>query len=422
MKIISMAALVVVLASSVLQSTYAATYTVGDATGWTIPINNTDFYDDWTDNKNFVVGDVLEFNFTTGQHDVAEVNETAYDNCITTNPIARYTTGPASITLNRTGEYHFICTVPRHCGIGQKLSIDVRTGPSTAPTPADYEVGDDYGWDVPPSNSSEYYPSWANRYEFKVGDSAVFNWTGNHTAAQVRNQADYDNCNTNATEITLYAVAGVRVPFTTEGFHYFICTVGTHCEQGQKKMAMKIVSMTATLVALASNVLQITYAATYTVGDTIGWVIPTGYTELYRNWTDDKNFLVGDILVFKFTTGEHDVAKVTEAAYNACSSVNTILTRSTGPARITLNIIGDHHFICTFADHCAEGQKLSVEVRNGPRTAPVPGTSHNTTGTPPSPPSSASSLVATISLVFMSIGIQMTGAVAISHNHTVCHR
>ncbi|MBA0806668.1 hypothetical protein Gohar_022534, partial [Gossypium harknessii] len=61
-----------------------------------------------------------------------------------------------------------------------------------------------------------------------------FNWTGNHTAAQVRNQADYDNCNTNATEITLYAVAGVRVPFTTEGFHYFICTVGTHCEQGQK--------------------------------------------------------------------------------------------------------------------------------------------------------------------------------------------
>ncbi|KAG4197293.1 hypothetical protein ERO13_A05G015000v2 [Gossypium hirsutum] len=174
-------------------------------------------------------------------------------------------------------------------------------------------------------------------------------------------------------------------------------------------MAMKIVSMTATLVVLASNVLQITYAATYTVGDTIGWVIPTGYTELYHNWTDNKNFLVGDILVFKFTTGEHDVAKVTEAAYNACRRANTIPNRSTGPARITLNSIGDHHFICTFADHCAEGQKLSVEVRNGPRTAPVPGTSHNTTGTPPPPPNSASSLVATISLVFMSIGIQIAG-------------
>ncbi|MBA0690230.1 hypothetical protein Goari_007920 [Gossypium aridum] len=137
MKIISMAALlVVVLASSVLQSTYAANYTVGDATGWTVPNpNNTEFYDDWTDNKNFVVGDVLEFNFTTGRHDVAEVTETAYDSCNTTNPIARYTTGPARITLTRTGEYHFICTFDGHCGLGQKLSIDVRTGPSTAPTP-----------------------------------------------------------------------------------------------------------------------------------------------------------------------------------------------------------------------------------------------------------------------------------------------
>ncbi|MBA0865145.1 hypothetical protein Goshw_009523 [Gossypium schwendimanii] len=135
MKIISMAALVVVvLASSVLQSTYAANYTVGDATGWTVP-NNTEFYDDWTENKNFVVGDVLEFNFTTRIHDVAEVTETAYDNCTTTNPIVLHTTGPASITLNRTGEYHFICTFRGHCGFGQKLSIDVRTGPSTAPTP-----------------------------------------------------------------------------------------------------------------------------------------------------------------------------------------------------------------------------------------------------------------------------------------------
>lgn len=64
---------------------------------------------------------------------------------------------------------------------------------------------------------------------------------------------------------------------------------------------MTIVSMTATLVVLASNVLQITYAATYIVGDTIGWVIPTGSTELYHNWTDNKNFLVGDILGESFS-------------------------------------------------------------------------------------------------------------------------
>ncbi|XP_022751673.1 cucumber peeling cupredoxin-like [Durio zibethinus] len=99
---------------------------------------------------------------------------------------------------------------------------------------ADYTVGDNYGWDVPPNNSSDYYPSWANRYEFKVGDTEVFNWTGNHTAAQVTNQADFDSCNRSDAEIKLDGEAGVRVPFTTEGIHYFICTVGTHCEQGQK--------------------------------------------------------------------------------------------------------------------------------------------------------------------------------------------
>ena len=37
---------------------------------------------------------------------------------------------------------------------------------------ANYIVGDNYGWDVPPNNSSDFYPSWANRYEFKVGDVA----------------------------------------------------------------------------------------------------------------------------------------------------------------------------------------------------------------------------------------------------------
>lgn len=59
MKIISMAALVVVvLASTLLQSTYAVTYTVGDSTGWTVP-SNTEFYDEWADNKTFAVGDVL---------------------------------------------------------------------------------------------------------------------------------------------------------------------------------------------------------------------------------------------------------------------------------------------------------------------------------------------------------------------------
>ncbi|KAE8674339.1 Blue copper protein [Hibiscus syriacus] len=114
----------------------------GDSTGWVIPSSNSDFYDNWADNKRFVVGDVLVFNFTTGTHNVAEVTEAAYDSCNAANPISTLSTGPARITLNRTGDHYFICAVPGHCSAGQKLSVEVRNGtrnttaPTTSPRPA----------------------------------------------------------------------------------------------------------------------------------------------------------------------------------------------------------------------------------------------------------------------------------------------
>ncbi|OMO81123.1 Plastocyanin-like protein [Corchorus capsularis] len=130
--------------AAMFQGTSAVTYTVGDATGWRIP-TNTDFYDDWNDNKVFHVGDILIFNFTTGAHDVAEVKtENAYDTCATAaaNLVSTITTGPASITLNRTGDHYFICTFGTHCASGQKVQIEVEMGtsppsttPPTSPTP-----------------------------------------------------------------------------------------------------------------------------------------------------------------------------------------------------------------------------------------------------------------------------------------------
>ncbi|GMI92806.1 hypothetical protein HRI_002949900 [Hibiscus trionum] len=163
-------------------------------------------------------------------------------------------------------------------------------------------------------------------------------------------------------------------------------------------------------VVLASTVLQITHAANYTVGDTTGWTFPPGgNSEFYNNWAADNNFLVGDILVFNFATGSHTVAEVTEAAYNNCSGTNPISIHNTGPASIVLNRTGAYHFICSVPGHCEAGQKLSVEVRNGPgSTAPTPGSSPNAPGTPGSgpsgsPPSSASSLVAAVSLAIMPI-------------------
>ncbi|MBA0603452.1 hypothetical protein Gorai_003595, partial [Gossypium raimondii] len=175
----TMAALLVILAANLLQSTYGRTYTVGDSTGWGIPANNNDdFYDDWADNKDFLVGDVLVFNFTNGQHNVVEVTEAGYDACNAANPVSTGSTGPARITLNRTGEYYFICGIPGHCSAGQKLNVEVRNGnttggvtPSTpvTPTTTTYTVGDSTGWRVP-TNNDDFYEDWADNKHFVVGD------------------------------------------------------------------------------------------------------------------------------------------------------------------------------------------------------------------------------------------------------------
>ncbi|XP_022730714.1 umecyanin-like [Durio zibethinus] len=152
-------------------------------------------------------------------------------------------------------------------------------------------------------------------------------------------------------------------------------------------------SMAAVFVVLAATLLQSSYATNYTVGDSTGWRVPTGNINLYDDWADNKNFMVGDVLVFNFATGSHDVAEVTETVYDPCNTTNTIYNVTTGPASIPLNTTGDHYFICTFGSHCSEGQKLKVEVHNGTGTS--------------SPPSSASSLVATLPLVFMSIALAL---------------
>ncbi|XP_022756489.1 stellacyanin-like [Durio zibethinus] len=159
-------------------------------------------------------------------------------------------------------------------------------------------------------------------------------------------------------------------------------------------MARKI-SMAALSVVLAATLVQITYARTYTVGDSISWQIPNSNADFYDDWAENKDFMVGDVLVFNFTTGAHNVAEVTEVAYDACSTTDTIFTENNGPARITLKRTGEYYFICTFPAHCFGGQKLKVDVRNGASTTPgILG-----------PPSSASSLVATLYLVSMSIAL-----------------
>ncbi|KAL5537385.1 hypothetical protein UlMin_045756 [Ulmus minor] len=166
-------------------------------------------------------------------------------------------------------------------------------------------------------------------------------------------------------------------------------------------------------VALAAvTLLQSSVAATtYVVGDSTNWAIPPS-TSTYSNWAANKTFVVGDILVFNFAQGQHDVSQVTKAGYDSCNGTGAISMQQNSPANITLQTAGELYYICSVDGHCNAGQKLAINV-TGDSTGATPPSS-TATPTPPSttasPPdsSAATSLgVAGLSATFLSIALAL---------------
>ncbi|XP_057750632.1 blue copper protein-like [Arachis stenosperma] len=145
------------------------------------------------------------------------------------------------------------------------------------------------------------------------------------------------------------------------------------------------------VVAIVATLLHGSAATSHVVGDSTGWTIPSGGASTYTSWASKQTFKQGDTLVFNFANGQHDVAKVTKSAYDACNGTNAITTVTTSPATITLNQTGEHYFICAFTGHCAAGQKLAVNVTkaSSPSPAPQPSSSPKAASPTPAPKSSS---------------------------------
>ncbi|CAD6214930.1 unnamed protein product [Miscanthus lutarioriparius] len=99
----------------------AATYTVGDGSGWDVAID----YDAWASGKKFKVGDTLVFRYNAGQ-DVVVVDEQSYNDCATPNNAPVLTSGNAvAVKLGQSGKYFFICDAEGECASGMKVAINV---------------------------------------------------------------------------------------------------------------------------------------------------------------------------------------------------------------------------------------------------------------------------------------------------------
>ncbi|KAI4380649.1 hypothetical protein MLD38_006816 [Melastoma candidum] len=237
-----------VAAAALLRPSVAATYVVGDSLGWIVPPGGPIAYETWAAMHSFEVGDVLEFNFTTGDQDLARVTKEAFDACNSSNPIFLQTTGPYNYTLSTAGEYYFIGTMDRHCFLGQKLAINV-TAAGSSPSPSSsvppsrvsntYVVGDDLGWIVPPGGEIAY-KTWAYDKTFLVGDKLVFNFeNGTQDVVEVTKDS-YDSCNTSA-PISVETISPAVITLASAGEHFYTSSYSRHCALGQK-LAINVTS------------------------------------------------------------------------------------------------------------------------------------------------------------------------------------
>ncbi|CAI9770114.1 unnamed protein product [Fraxinus pennsylvanica] len=107
-----------VLGMLVLSNTAnAASYTVGDATGWAFNVAG------WENGKNFKADDVLEFHYKPEFHKVVVVDKNGYDSCTAPSGAKVYQSGKDQIKLVK-GQNYFICSFPEHCHNGMKIAID----------------------------------------------------------------------------------------------------------------------------------------------------------------------------------------------------------------------------------------------------------------------------------------------------------
>ncbi|PON46320.1 Cupredoxin [Trema orientale] len=226
--------------AALLQFTAAKTiHEVGGALGWLVPPGGPVVYQVWADSQTFVVGDVLVFNFSDGNQDVARVTKEAFNSCNSSDPISLQTKSPANFTLDKIGEYYFIGTKNDHCKLGQMLAINVTEYPGPTPSPSPtrsgpvtYIVGEELGWFVPPGGSL-FYASWAYGKTFEVGDTLVFNFINGTQDVAVVSKSVYANCTKNKT-IEVYTTSPANITLKTTGEHFFTSTYSTHCELGQK--------------------------------------------------------------------------------------------------------------------------------------------------------------------------------------------
>ncbi|KAL9405572.1 hypothetical protein Peur_002544 [Populus x canadensis] len=105
-----------------------------------------------------------------------------------------------------------------------------------------YVVGDNDGWTVPQAGAQAYI-TWASGKNFMVGDTLTFDFTtNNHDVLRVQKES-FDACTSSNSIGDVISTGPVNITLDSTGEHYYICTIGRHCQFGQK-LAITVSSRT----------------------------------------------------------------------------------------------------------------------------------------------------------------------------------
>ncbi|RYR04421.1 hypothetical protein HN51_041128 [Arachis hypogaea] len=118
-------------------------------------------------------------------------------------------------------------------------------------------------------------------------------------------------------------------------------------------------SRTLIIILVAFSTIFSTIAVEeYIVGDDYGWRTLFDY----QAWAADKNFYVGDRIVFKYVPGWDNVVRVNPDEFITCSVSPNAITLSSGEDEIIFGGTGARWYISSIGNHCKLGQKLAIYV------------------------------------------------------------
>ncbi|CAN1245795.1 Blue copper protein [Linum grandiflorum] len=232
------------------------------------------------------------------------------------------------------------------------------------PSPAlakDFLVGDNHGWTI-----NFDYQAWAYGKDFRVGDRLIFKYSvGVHNVYKA-NGSEFQNC-----EVPSAASRGLAmtsgndvVTLTTPGKKWYICGKPNHCSAYNQKLVIIVKPNSASENAWAPSASSpLISGKDFMVGDNYGWT--TNFD--YQSWAKDKDFRVGDRLIFKYPMGVHNVYKANGTEFQNCEvpfAASRGLAMTSGNDVVTLATPGRKWYICGKPNHCSDNnQKLVIVVK-----------------------------------------------------------